>query len=404
MKKIFATLGLAFSASPILAQAPCDQIKTPNDLLKCVVQNHADVKVGKSLIKEAQIGIQAADEQPNPELEAEVSDSMGSGFGTDVTYMHTFERGGKKEARRRLASSEHTLTKTALMNRKDQIVLNTVLSLYRIRQIDHELEINKEIIETFEHIISSYKRAGRLGPEQKMSISVFNLALEENRLNRTALLSERGEFVAKIQTHLGTEIEITNALLPKVEKSWAKLELTNAEGNRVKLAQQSVALSRARLLHEDSVAIPDISLGPKVGFEHDGSGSFSVGVALSMPLPFYHQNNGARSRARAEINTKIARLDSLKTQLAKRKEYLQKLYSDVRETIGKTRSNKEIEIDHKNLHKMIKRGVVSASIIIELHHQILEFYSKLHQQEMTGINALWQIHAINGNAQSEELK
>lgn len=404
MKKII-TLGLALSVIPTVAQAQCDNLKTPNDLLKCVVQSHATVKVGKSLIEEARLGIQVAEQQPNPELEAEVANTIGSGFGTDLTFMHTFERGGKKEARRRLASSEHALSKIALLNQQDQIILNTVLSLYRVRQIDHELEINKEIIKTFKNIITRYRKAGRLAPEQQVSISVFNLALEENRLNRTSLLSERKGFATQIQTNLGKEIEISGNLLPKVVRTWRALNTSSElEGNQVRLAKENVALSKARVLLEEAEAAPDISLGPKVGFEHDGSSSFSVGIALSMPIPLYHRNNGSRARARAEVNTKIARLDSLKEQVVKRKEYLEGVYKEVQRTIARTLTNKEVEIDHKNLHKMIKNGVVSASIIIELHRQILEFYDKLHQQELKGIKALWQLHAINGTIQSEELK
>ena len=405
MRKILTSLGVVLSVNPTVAQAQCDSLKTPNDLLKCVVQSHAEVKIGKSLIEEARLGIQVADQQPNPELDAEVTDSIGSGFGTGVTLMHTFERGGKKEARRRLASSEHALSKTALLNQQDQIILKTVLSLYRIRQIDHELEINREIITTFENIISQYKKAGTLGPEQKVSISVFNLALEESRLNKTTLLSERKGFVTQIQTDLGKEIKISSGLLPKVVNTWSDLNgSTRLEGNQVKLAQESVALSKARFLLEEAEATPNISIGPKVGFEHDGEGSFSIGVALSMPLPLYHQYSGSKARARAEVQTNVARLDSLKAKLVQRKKYLEGVYRDVQRTITHTLTNKEVEIDHKNLHKMINSGVVSASIIIELHRQILEFYDKLHQQELTGINALWQIHAINGTIQSEELK
>lgn len=393
------------STSLALAQSECKVLKTSNDLLKCVIQNHAEIKIGESLIEETKLGIDVALQQPNPEFDMEVLDSTDGGFGTEFTLMHTFERGNKKEARRKIASLEHMLSKTVLMNKKDKIILSTVLSLYRIRQIDHDLEINKEIIETFKKIIFQYTNAGSLGPEQKVSISVFNLALEENRLNRTSLLSEREGLVSQLQNNLGKEIEITPSLLPKVRRIWKSIkELSQKDNNQVKLAQERIDLARAQLLLEEAKAISNISLGPKISFENDKNRSYSVGIALSMPLPIYHQNNAGRTMAMAAIKTNETRLDVLKSQLKKRLQYLENVYEETRKMNVKILSNKEIEINHKNLHKMIERGVVSAPIVIELHRQILEFYNKLHEQELKGINALWQIYTINGTVQSEELQ
>ena len=405
MRNKIIIFGFTLCSGLINAQVPCVDLKTPNDLLKCVLQNHANVKVGKSLVKEARWDSVIAEEHPNPELQVEIDKPISPGFGTSLLYMHTFELGGKKKARKGIASSQVALSETFLTNQKDKIILDTVLSLYRMRQIDHELEINKEIDETFQGVISSYKNAGNLGPEKETSISVFNLALRENLLNKNSLLSERLGYETRIQTAIGKKINISKSLLPKDIENWPNIDLPlHSKGNEIKLAEKNLALSHSRFLLEKSEATPNISLGLKVDFTREETNSFSFGLVFSMPLPIYNQNSGSIAKAMSQIQTNEIRLGSIKDNLNRRKAYLQKIYADTQTVLSERESNKKINFDHKNLHKMIERGVISPSTVIELHRQTLEFYNKLHQQELVGINALWQIYAINGTVQSKELR
>lgn len=406
MKHYLLLIGVLVVSLPTLAQNPCDSLKSSNDILKCAIENHASIKLGNSLVKEAQLESVIAVQQPNPEMEAEFDKPiLQRGFKTSLQYMHTFELGGKKKARMNLASSQIELSKASVEKQKDSVAINTVLTLHRIRQIDHELEINKEIIQTFEDILTTYKNAGNLDPEKKISVSIFNLALKESLIKKTNLLSERNKHESTLQLSLGKKIKLTKLMLPQPIEEWRILKSNKkAKGSRVHLAESQIALSQSRLLLEKANASQDISLGLKFGFENDKTNSYSIGLVFSMPIPLYNTNRGSIGKALAENHTNELKLDLLKDKLASRKDYLQKVYADTKKVMSESYSHNEVDLNHENLHKMIEKGVISPSSIIELHRQILEFYDRLHQQELSGINALWELHAINGTAQKEELK
>ena len=93
-----------------------------------------------------------------------------------------------------------------------------------------------------------------------------------------------------------------------------------------------------------------------------------------------------------------------KTKLESEKEILIDSYNRIVGGISKTPSEKQIEYSHQNVHTMIKRGIVSAAIVIELHRQIIDYYSKLHEQEILAVQAYWKILAIEGRVLTEELR
>lgn len=406
MNRCLIFLGISLLSLPIFSQKPCQILNSPNDILKCAIENHTSVRIGKSLVKVSQLEFAVADQQPNPEIEAEyVKPMVGSGFKTSLQYMHTFEMGGKKKARKDLASSQVFLSKVSVSNQKNKVAINTVLTLHRIRQIYHELEINKEIIQTFKKILIIYKNAGNLGPEKKIAVSIFNLALKESLIKKTNLLSERSKYEADIQLNLGKKIILTKSMLPKPIKEWKDLKLdVDSKGLEIRLAESQLALSRSLVLLEKAEAYQDISLGLKFDFENNKTDSYSIGLVFSMPIPLYHRNDGSIAKALAKNSTSELRLGLLKDKQASRKEYLQKIYEDTKKVMLDSYTHNEVELSHSDLHKMIGKGVVSPSSIIELHRQILEYYDKLHQKELSGISALWELYALNGTAQKEELK
>jgi hypothetical protein len=93
-----------------------------------------------------------------------------------------------------------------------------------------------------------------------------------------------------------------------------------------------------------------------------------------------------------------------KTQLEKQKEFLQRVYQRAATRITQTLSNEQVTLKHKNLHKMIDRGLVSAPLVIELHRQIMDYYERLHKQELEGVIAKWKIAALEGKISKEKLQ
>lgn len=397
-------LTLLFSSLSAFAEPKCEQLKTPNDVLKCVVNSHAAVQVGKAKVNEVSLGIDVASQRPNPELELEGTDQVGPGWNSEITLLHTFELGGKRSARMHVAERERDMSQADLLSRKESIAVQTVSDLYRLRQIDHEKSIVEEIIHTFESITKQYSKAGRLSPEDKMSVSVFKMALEENKLKKNSLVNEKEGILARIEADVGKKISITQTLLPKIKRSWPNLTKSALSGSQILKAKAEVELSSANYNLEKSESWPNLSIGPKVEIENAGGTETRFGVALSIPIPLFQANGGGRAKSLAGVRRSKVQLKYAKTRLERQKEYLHDVYRRVAARISKTLSNKQVTLKHKNLHKMIKRGVVSAPIVIELHRQIMDYYEKLHDQELEGVVAQWKIAALEGRILKETLQ
>lgn len=402
MKMIF--LILTFLSASAYAGSECEKLGAPNDVLKCIVSNHAAIQVGKAQVNEVSLGVDVASQRPNPEFEFEGTDQVGTGFTSEVSLLHTFELGGKRSARMRVAERERDLSKADLLSRQEQLTVQTVSNLYRLRQIDHELSIVEEIVSTFRKITKQYSRAGRLNPEDKMSKSVFSMALEENKLKRNSLVNEKQGILASIESGLGHKLTLGKNLLPKVKRDWPDISLGELSGSQIMKAKTELELSNATYNLEKSESWPNLSIGPKIEIENSGETETRYGLALSMPLPLYQANGGGRAKSLAGVQRNQIKLRYTKTRLERQKQYLHEVYKRVSQGITKTLSNKQISLKHKDLHKMINRGVVSAPIVIELHRQIMDYYEKLHEQELEGVQALWQIAALEGRALKEELK
>lgn len=386
------------------ASSICDALKTPNDVLKCIVANHAAIQVGKAKVNEVALAVDVASQRPNPELEVEGTDQVGTGFSSEVSLLHTFELGGKRSARMQLAEREKDLLSAELLNRKEQLTVQTVSDLYRLRQIDHEQSIVDEIISTFQRITKQYSKAGRLSPEDDMSVSVFKMALEENKLKRNSLINERQGILARIESGIGKKLSIPKQLLPAIKRDWPSLSPSDLSGSQIIKAKKELELANANYNLEKSHSWPNLSIGPKIEIENSGETETRYGLALSMPLPLYQANGGGRAKSLAGIKRNEIKLKFERTRLERRKSYLHGVYQRVSQGIAQTLSNKQVSLKHKNLHKMINRGVVSAPIVIELHRQIMDYYEKLHEQELEGVQALWQIAALEGRVLTEILK
>jgi outer membrane protein TolC len=386
------------------ASASCRNLKNPNSTLKCIVGNHIAIKAQKLGIEEADHSIGVASQMINPELELEAIDREGTGFNSELSLVHTFELGGKRAARKKIATQLKEQSKVSLLATKENLIIQTVSDLYRYRQIGHELHIVEEIISTFDKITKQYRRAGKLSPEDRMSVSVFSMALEENKLKKSALENEKRSILTRINSGLESNINLTKGQLPKIKKDWPDVFSSEVKGSAIKRIEVDLKVANAEYSQEKALSWPNLAIGPKVEIEKGDSTDTRVGFALTIPLPFYQANGAGRARALVNVKKNEVRLKFAQKRLELEKQFLIQAYKKVAATIHGTLSKKKVELKHKDLHTMIDRGVVSAPIVIELHRQIMDYYEQLHEQERQGIQALWRIAALEGQILTKELK
>jgi len=95
------------------------------------------------------------------------------GYPSEINLKYKFELGSKRAHRKKLARVQKSLADVAYIKSYNKIKIDLIISLYRLRQIEHETEVMNENKSTFSLMISQYKKIGRMNPEQEISGEYF---------------------------------------------------------------------------------------------------------------------------------------------------------------------------------------------------------------------------------------
>jgi len=64
---------------------------------------------------------------------------------------------------------------------------------------------------------------------------------------------------------------------------------------------------------------------------------------------------------------------------------------------------KALRDKHEQVEDFFERGLISSSLVIEAHRQMLDFTRSRHEHELAAVTALWRIRAIDGTILGEKL-
>ena len=387
----------------------CDEIKSTMDIVVCARENHPEVKTGKLAFNQSVTLENVAEQRPNPEIEG--SFITGKSLGDVVTeaeikISHILELGGKRDARINNAKSQIEVEKLYLEKVKSKYTLLTVIALYRLIQVKEEIAVLDEAEGTFKKIQRQYKKRGKLNPESEVSLNVFQLAEGDYKLKKLGRSEELRELSNYFEIATGLTLKEVERYLPKRINKWPKIfrNSESQEGIDLKIAKSKVnkALSEVDLAKSESW--PDLTISPIYKNSSDGGVSYdSFGIGVSFPLPLFHANGAGRAYAfkgltQSKINLKLKQINMklIRANIVKN-------YDDSVKVLGRSASYKELEKKHIKLERLFQRGLVSSSMVIEAHRQIIEFLHHVHEHSIKAIENLWTVYAIDGKILKESI-
>ena len=400
----FLTLACAFIVTISAGAVECEKINNLDAIVDCLLEKHPQVNLAKLNVDIASGEINRASQRINPVLDWEGNEAQNrNGFSQEINLKHTIELGSKQSARVKFAEAGANLEKIGVDKEYNKAKIQLILNFYRYRQILHELKIVEENRDTFKKMISQYRRIGKLNPEQEVSTNVFTMTMEEVRLKYHHLENERDEILANFEIVLGKKFVPKENQLPPVDHHWPTLKSGTMNGP---LAKESDAkLIQAKKLYdlEKSKSWPNLAIGPRVQTRPGPQGGSFVGAAVSLPIPVLSLNGGGREKALAlqrkrEIEK---RLIERKLQIESRR--LVTTYNRSIESHSKAIKTSTILREHKKLHRMIGRGVISPVMVIELHRELIEFYEALHEHELDAVKTRWQYYSLHGKLDQEKI-
>lgn len=368
------------------------------DILK-VRENAPEVRRARAAFESLSALESAARQIPNPEIDAEFT-SRTSGdrpnFDGQAAYLHTFEMGGKRGARRQTARAQLALAAARLDQAREEATLQAILGIHRLRQLETEFDSVSEAMETFRGITGRYSSRARLSPEQQTALSLFKMAEVDYDLRRAGIARERREL------HDWFVLAIGTVPLPAPRPTeWPALDNNAASsgGARGRAAEAEVSLARAELAHAVGESWPDMKLGPMVTMESGrGQDTGGVGAAASFPLPLYQHNAAGRAVGKAGL----AQAENLRA--FSEKEWQSALssnraaYAEAVQALRRAPDAKEMSRMHEATEGLFERGLLEPALVIEAHRQMTDVVANTNAAELEALRALWTVRALTGQA------
>jgi outer membrane protein, heavy metal efflux system len=405
------TLKLSFMLATLVAHATDSPCKPQNgvQLFQCLREKHIDLQKAGLDRDKAQGEFRQSTSFVNPELG--LSGIVGDNFGLKNTEFEadlqfTWELGGKRSARRGHAEAEKAIAEIDFGLAGDRIAMDSAESVMRLRQLSKEIASHREAVDTFARIERQYRSRGRLSPEQEVSLAIFEVATKDTALKLNSLVDEQKSLRDTVSLSLDPESVIDWSSLeladfkPRLPESFRSLEGT--ENLFVKKIDLESRRAESAFVLEKANSWPDLRIGPVVKLNAEGRDRFySAGLALSFPLPLLNLNRGARAAALAEVQkTRLDRVRNSRDFIYLKKRLIEK-YERLHAHTSKMNDFDAIDRKHLRIEHLFSQGVVSSSLVIESHRQLLEFLEEYHAAEREQLQALWTLYSLEGRLAKE---
>lgn len=389
--KVFTLLLLSGYSPLSFAQNNCAP-KNYTELVKCAEISSLDIKLSEQQLKSAIQLEQQSKQWLNPELEVEHI-SKGSEFSeTTATILFSLTM-GRRGSDIKMAEAElnkETITSGLNIN---QARLNLMLSFYKLSQIKREIAIEDETGQTFIKIIRQFERRPALSPEQRVSLSVFKMALADHQFSLTKLKNEELELIQSLMILTGLNLKDIEKNLPARKTEWMKIAANeNTESPQEKLAKTELDIAQSKKMKANSESWPDLKIGPSFKeIKENNTRESLTGVSLSMPLPIFSWNLdgrafGSEKLAEARLNFDAARTKAKSTRLV-----LESRYKSYVSNLQSILNSKVVSDKHKEVENLFFKGVISGPLVIEAHRQLFDLEQKRNESEFGAIESLGHI-------------
>ncbi|WP_419172442.1 TolC family protein [Halobacteriovorax sp.] len=402
----FLTLVLSQVAFASATNSTC-QIKDANEFLKLIKENHQVNLLAESTRESLAGEIESANAIYNPELESEIVSGGSGELNSMIKIAQTFELGGKRGARESLAKNQMALGELEIKNNKENVILENVLSLYRLRQINELIPIYKEAYESLQSLLKKKGRIKKsLSPSQEVEYETLSLAIDDYYLKLSELTAKRATLLTHLKLNAGGGCVVKLTSLPREFrfKNISMQELNLEESTEFQKNKAKLLAAKSNYDLAKSNAYSDLKIGPMYEFaKTDNQKDHAFGLSLSFDIPVFNTNDGPKAKAlaqvkRAEFDMRYQEIDlkmDLNNWLAKYKRY--------KSVYQRMVSRSSLEKKHKRIETLFQRGVISTGLVIEAHRQLVDFTNRRNDYELGAVEALWNIYLLRGSILKERI-
>lgn len=406
MKNSFLIIFTTLCALDSYAQC---NINNPNDILELIKRNHPNISLNMAKGNVLEKTIKLAEQRPNPELDAEstIGDSIeGNIYRTSVSLRHTFELGGKRDSRIQVAKNTLRTGMAIAKYENQEAIIDSILKLHRLRQVYELIPIYEESLSAFNKILKTIRKRKSLSPEQQVEGETLELAVNDYKLKVSQLNSEKIYLSKHLSFFMGGSCIIPRNALPfnvNLNESFSSEKRIN-NYSKLDAASRALELASSNLELQKSNSYPNLQIGPTFEYEKQNENKVNtVGVALTIDLPIFSVNGGGRAKASEELLVANLKLRNIKQESKLDMESWISKYHQYKKSLSTIANKKKLEKKHSKIESLFKRGIISTSLVIESHRQLIEFFNTRFEFENGATEALWNIYKLSGEIEHKKL-
>ena len=407
MKNLFLSL-LVLSSGYVSAAEKCS-FKDSNELFELIKKNHPTIEMNNSNKKTIELATDKASQRANPELDSEmttVDTAEGKVFNTSISLKHVFELGGKRDSRIAVA---HSYIKSNLQRARFQnenALIDTVLKIQRLTQIYQLIPIYKEAGTTINMISKRMNKRKSLSPQEEVEKETLELAASDYKLQLSQLYSERMYLKRHLTLFAGIDCELEKKNFKNKLNFKMSIDETVSTANysKLQIAKSNLELAKSKLSNQESLSYSDMSLGPIYEYEKNPTRTnHKIGLALTVDLPLLSTNDAGKAMATNNISTASILFNNARKDSELDLEAWKNQYKRYRRSLRSVAKQDELEKKHQKIEKLFSRGIISTSLVIESHRQLLDFTKTRLEFETGTVQALWSIYELSGNLSNQKL-
>jgi len=304
----------AASLGPAQAQGT---VMTLADAVAKAQQRAPAQQAADAALRAAEANTQVAAQLPNPSLSYEAENVMGSGryagFGggeRTLSLSVPLELGGKREARRKVASAEREAAVLTVAATRADVTQRATEAFIAAVGAAHRAEVARsgyDLAAKAAHAARERVRAGKASPieEQRADVVQINAQVKLDKAERA--LGVAHAILARIT---GSSLPLSLAASWFESSHLMPVIPAAAQSPFVAAAQAQVLAANARVDAARRDRIPDLTLTAGTRRYGDSPDRAAV-VGISIPLPLFNPGAAALGKSRADYERALAERDAV---------------------------------------------------------------------------------------------
>ncbi len=322
-------LGVVLFSAPCL-NASADETLTLAVAVARALEKHPSMAVFDAEKRAAEARVISALEKPNPELETEVEDVLGTGpyqnvdsavYNVGVSQL--IETGHKRQLRGEVAKAELVTRDLRYDLARRELIAATGKRYVEVLAAQSEQanaaanrriasDAHAAIVQQIEGGRGSAVDSGQALLGKNEAELAYQAAAQKSRLARQQLSAMWSDSTPDFSRVSGS-LSAPAGSIPDI----TSLNASVSEHPAVALGNAGIVVATAELSLEEKKRLPDLTVG--LGYRRDSSiDDNAVVLSVSLPLPLFSNNEGGIAEARAGIERSEALVSQARTQIVLR--------------------------------------------------------------------------------------